>query len=228
MQRKIYDELKYYYRESLLHRIAENGVGNSAVYILEGLTKLRQACNAPQLLKDYKDVAGASVKLEELLNELEENTGDHKVLVFSQFTGMLQLIADALKKDAVPFLYLDGSTKAEQRQGLVQQFQTTDDAKIFLISLKAGGVGLTLTAADYVYLVDPWWNPAAEQQAIDRTHRIGQQQKVFAYKMICRDTVEEKILALQEKKQSLVKDIIGEEAGFVKSLSAEDVAYLFE
>ena len=227
-QRKIYDELKYYYRESLLQRIAEDGIGNSAVYILEGLTKLRQACNAPQLLKDYKDVTGASVKLEELLNELEENTGDHKVLVFSQFTGMLQLIADALKKDAVPFLYLDGSTKAEQRQGLVQQFQTTDDAKIFLISLKAGGVGLTLTAADYVYLVDPWWNPAAEQQAIDRTHRIGQQQKVFAYKMICRDTVEEKILALQEKKQSLVKDIIGEEAGFVKSLSAEDVAYLFE
>ena len=198
------------------------------MYILEGLTKLRQACNAPQLLKDYKDVTGASVKLEELLNELEENTGDHKVLVFSQFTGMLQLIADALKKDAVPFLYLDASTKAEHRQGLVQQFQTTDDAKIFLISLKAGGVGLTLTAADYVYLVDPWWNPAAEQQAIDRTHRIGQQQKVFAYKMICRDTVEEKILALQEKKQSLVKDIIGEEAGFVKSLSAEDVAYLFE
>lgn len=227
-QRKIYDELKYYYRESLLQRIEKDGIGNSTVYILEGLTKLRQACNAPQLLKDYKDVTGASVKLEELLNELEENTGDHKVLVFSQFTGMLQLIADALKKDAVPFLYLDGSTKAAHRQELVQQFQTTEDAKIFLISLKAGGVGLTLTAADYVYLVDPWWNPAAEQQAIDRTHRIGQQQKVFAYKMICRDTVEEKILALQQKKQSLVKDIIVEEAGLVKSLNADDVAYLFE
>ena len=217
-QRKIYDTLKNYYRESLLQRIAAEGVGNSAVYILEGLTRLRQACNAPQLLKDYKDVTDASVKLEELLNELEENTGDHKVLVFSQFTGMLQLIAEALQKDAVPFLYLDGSTKAEQRQHLVQRFQTTNEAKIFLISLKAGGVGLTLTAADYVYLVDPWWNPAAEQQAIDRTHRIGQQQKVFAYKMICRDTVEEKILALQHKKQSLVKDIISEETGFIKSL----------
>lgn len=226
-QRKIYDELKYYYRESLLQRIAQEGVGQSAVYILEGLTRLRQACNAPQLLKEYKDATDASVKLEELLNELEENTGAHKVLVFSQFTGMLKLIADALKKDAVPFLYLDGGTKAEHRQQLVHQFQTTNDARIFLISLKAGGVGLTLTAADYVYLVDPWWNPAAEQQAIDRTHRIGQQQKVFAYKMICRDTVEEKILALQAKKQSLAKDIISEEAGFVKSLSAEDVAYLF-
>jgi len=226
-QRKIYDTLKHYYRESLLQRIEEDGIGNSAVYILEGLTRLRQACNAPQLLKEYKDVTDASVKLEELLSELEENTGDHKVLVFSQFTGMLHLIADALTKDAVPFLYLDGSTKAEKRQELVQQFQSTDEAKIFLISLKAGGVGLTLTAADYVYLVDPWWNPAAEQQAIDRTHRIGQQQKVFAYKMICRDTVEEKILALQHKKQSLVKDIISEDAGFIKSLSEDDVSYLF-
>lgn len=227
-QRKIYDALKYYYRESLLQRIAEDGVGSSAVYILEGLTKLRQACNAPQLLKDYKDVTNASVKLEVLLNELEENIGEHKVLIFSQFTGMLQLIADALSNNNVPFLYLDGSTKAEHRQELVQQFQTTDKAKIFLISLKAGGVGLTLTAADYVYLIDPWWNPAAEQQAIDRTHRIGQQQKVFAYKMICRDTVEEKILALQQKKQSLVKDIISEDAGFIKSLNEEDVKYLFE
>jgi SNF2 family DNA or RNA helicase len=127
----------------------------------------------------------------------------------------------------MPYLYLDGATKAEQRQSLVQQFQTTDETRIFLVSLKAGGVGLTLTAADYVYLVDPWWNPAAEQQAIDRTHRIGQQQKVFAYKMICRDTVEEKILALQQKKQSLVKDIISEETGFIKSLSEDDVKYLF-
>ncbi|MFT4152332.1 DEAD/DEAH box helicase [Parafilimonas sp.] len=226
-QRKIYDVLKHYYRESLLQRIAEDGIGHSAMYILEGLTKLRQACNAPQLLKDYKDATNTSVKLEVLLNELEENTGDHKVLVFSQFTGMLQLMADALKKDAVSFLYLDGSTKAAQRQELVQQFQTANDTKIFLISLKAGGVGLTLTAADYVYLVDPWWNPAAEQQAIDRTHRIGQQQKVFAYKMICRDTVEEKILALQQKKQLLVKDIISEDAGFIKSLGEDDVKYLF-
>jgi SNF2 family DNA or RNA helicase len=226
-QRKIYDELKFYYRESLLQRIAQDGMGNSTMYILEGLTKLRQACNAPQLLKDYKDITDASVKLQELLNELEENVGDHKVLVFSQFTGMLQLIAEALKTDAVPYLYLDGSIKAEARQELVQRFQTTNESRIFLISLKAGGIGLTLTAADYVYLVDPWWNPAAEQQAIDRTHRIGQHEKVFAYKMICRDTVEEKILALQQKKQSLIKDIISEDAGFAKSLSPEDVAYLF-
>lgn len=226
-QRKVYDALKNHYRESLLQRIEREGMGNSAVYILEGLTKLRQACNAPQLLKDQKDTTSESVKLQELLSELEENTGDHKVLVFSQFTGMLQLIADAMKVHHISYLYLDGSTKAQQRQELVQSFQTTNEAKVFLISLKAGGVGLTLTAADYVYLVDPWWNPAAEQQAIDRTHRIGQQQKVFAYKMICRDTVEEKILALQQKKKSLAEDLISEDTGLVKSLTSEDVAYLF-
>lgn len=226
-QKKIYDTIKNYYRQSLLQRIEKSGVGKNAVYILEGLTRLRQVCNAPQLIKDYTGSSCTPVKLELLLNELEENTGHHKVIVFSQFTGMLQLIGDALEKDNMPYLYLDGSIKAEQRQTLVQQFQTTDETRIFLVSLKAGGVGLTLTAADYVYLVDPWWNPAAEQQAIDRTHRIGQQQKVFAYKMICRDTVEEKILALQQKKQSLVKDIISEEAGFIKALSEDDVKYLF-
>jgi SNF2 family DNA or RNA helicase len=116
---------------------------------------------------------------------------------------------------------------AEERRRVVSQFQEEEDTRIFLISLKAGGVGLTLTAADYVYLVDPWWNPAVEQQAIDRTHRIGQEKKVFAYRMICRDTVEEKILQLQERKKSLASDLIADEAGFVKTLTREDVAYLF-
>jgi SNF2 family DNA or RNA helicase len=140
---------------------------------------------------------------------------------------MLKLIETEMQQRNIPYLYLDGSTKATERLQLVQQFQSTTSEKIFLISLKAGGVGLNLTAADYVYLVDPWWNPAAEQQAIDRTHRIGQQNKVFAYKMICRDTVEEKILALQQRKKSLADDLISEDAGFVKKLTAEDVDYLF-
>ena len=225
-QRKAYDAIKNYYRESLLKRIEKDGMGSSAVYILEGLTKLRQACNAPQLISGYNEIT-ESVKLNELVSELEENTGDHKVLVFSQFTGMLQLIANKLQEHHIAYYYLDGGTKAEQRQQLVQDFQTTNEAKVFLISLKAGGVGLTLTAADYVYLVDPWWNPAAEQQAIDRAHRIGQTQKVFAYKMICRDTVEEKILALQQRKKSLAEDLISEDTGFVKALTTEDVDYLF-
>ena len=226
-QRKMYDALKNHYRTSLLDRIEKEGMGSSAVYILEGLTKLRQVCNAPQLLKDERYSTTASVKLKELMEEIKENVGAHKVLVFSQFTGMLQLIAEEMEKENIHFFYLDGSTKATERQILVQRFQEEKEVQVFLISLKAGGVGLTLTAADYVYLVDPWWNPAAEQQAIDRAHRIGQQQKVFAYKMICRDSVEEKILALQQRKKALAADLISEENGFVKSLSTADVAFLF-
>jgi non-specific serine/threonine protein kinase len=168
-----------------------------------------------------------SAKLEELIREIEENAGHHKALVFSQFTSMLKLIRAALEEKGIPYLYLDGSVAAEDRKRAVAQFQEEEDTRIFLISLKAGGVGLTLTAADYVYLVDPWWNPAAEQQAIDRSHRIGQEKKVFAYRMICRDTVEEKILQLQERKKSLAGDLIADEAGLVKQLTREDVDYLF-
>lgn len=249
-QRKIYDDHKEYYRESILEKIAEEGVGKSSLYILEGLTKLRQICDSPALLAKAKrpgvfepdgpavDAAAPdspapaadsqeSAKLEELIREIEENTGHHKALVFSQFTSMLALIRTALTDRGIPFLYLDGSVSAEGRKRAVQQFQEDEDTRVFLISLKAGGVGLTLTAADYVYLVDPWWNPAAEQQAIDRSHRIGQQKKVFAYRMICKDTVEEKILQLQERKRALAADLVADEGGFVKQLNKDDVAYLF-
>jgi superfamily II DNA or RNA helicase len=244
-QRRIYDSFKEHYRGQLLERIAAEGMGRSSIYILEGLTKLRQICDSPALLKaggradgvvDEGSAAGAegharfpnvSVKLEELVREIEENTGDHKAIVFSQFTSMLHLIREELLERRIAFLYLDGSMAAEARKAAVEQFQEEDTARVFLISLKAGGVGLTLTAADYVYLVDPWWNPAAEQQAIDRTHRIGQDKKVFAYRMICKDTVEEKILQLQEKKRSLAADLVADETGIVKQLTPEDVAYLF-
>jgi superfamily II DNA or RNA helicase len=226
-QRKIYDSFKEYYRESLLERIAAEGVGRSSIYLLEGLTKLRQICDSPALLRGDIEYPNVSVKMEELVREIEENTGSHKALVFSQFTTMLQLIGAELDSRGIPYLYLDGSVPAEARKALVGQFQEEDFARVFLISLKAGGVGLTLTAADYVYLVDPWWNPAAEQQAIDRSHRIGQVRKVFAYRMICKDTVEEKILQLQQKKKTLAEDLVGDESGFVKKLTAEDVAYLF-
>jgi hypothetical protein len=222
-QRRIYDRFKEAYRAALLDRIGEEGMGRSSIYILEGLTKLRQICDSPALVKE----AGPSAKLEELIREIEENTGHHKALVFSQFTSMLQLIRSALEEKGIPYLYLDGSVPAEERKRAVAQFQEEEDTRIFLISLKAGGIGLTLTAADYVYLVDPWWNPAVERQAIDRSHRIGQEKKVFAYRMICRDTVEEKILQLQEKKKGLASDLIADETGLVKQLTAEDVAYLF-
>ncbi|HVV05946.1 MAG TPA: DEAD/DEAH box helicase [Puia sp.] len=240
-QRKIYDSYKDHYRERILEHIAEDGVGRSSIYILEGLTKLRQICDSPALVKELGGggaggpggasgpgaEAAASAKLEELIREIEENTGHHKALVFSQFTSMLELIRGALSERGIPYLYLDGSVSAEARRQSVRQFQEEEDTRVFLISLKAGGVGLTLTAADYVYLVDPWWNPAAEQQAIDRSHRIGQVKKVFAYRMICKDTVEEKILQLQEKKRQLTADLVGDESGFVKKLTQEDVAYLF-
>ena len=153
--------------------------------------------------------------------------GNHKALVFSQFLGMLALIREKLEELNIPFVYFDGSTSAADREKAVQDFQNNEETRVFLISLKAGGVGLNLTAADYVYIVDPWWNPAVEQQAIDRTHRIGQTNNIFAYRMICKDTIEDKILQLQERKRSLARDLIADDNGFVKSLSREDVEYLF-
>jgi non-specific serine/threonine protein kinase len=127
----------------------------------------------------------------------------------------------------IPYVYFDGSTSAPDREKAIQQFQNQESIRVFLISLKAGGVGLNLTAADYVYIMDPWWNPAVEQQAIDRTHRIGQTKNIFAYRMICKDSIEDKILQLQERKRALAKDIISDDTGFVKSLTREDVEYLF-
>jgi non-specific serine/threonine protein kinase len=226
VQRRVYDEFRLHYREVLMERIEKDGLGKSAIYILEGLLKLRQICDAAALLKDDRYQAD-SAKMKELLRELTENTGTHKALIFSQFVEMLQLIRIELDKLGIAYCYLDGSTPAHKRKTAVDDFQSDDQQRVFLISLKAGGVGLNLTAADYVYLIDPWWNPAAEQQAIDRTHRIGQLNKIFAYKMICKDTIEEKILQLQQKKKSLAGDLIGEESTFVKKLSKEDVVYLF-
>jgi non-specific serine/threonine protein kinase len=168
-----------------------------------------------------------SVKLDELSREIIENIGNHKALVFSQFLGMLGLIREKLTGLGVKFEYFDGSTSAVDREKAIQSFQKNDEVRVFLISLKAGGVGLNLTAADYVYIVDPWWNPAVEQQAIDRTHRIGQTKNIFAYRMICKDTIEDKILQLQDKKRALAKDLVSDDDGFVKTLTREDVEYLF-
>ena len=226
-QRAVYDEYKNYYRHKLLDKIEESGMGNAAMYILEGLMRLRQICDSPVLVKDEEVTTTASIKLEELLREVLENTGNHKLLIFSQFTEMLALVKDIFIQNKIAHLYLDGSTPAGKRKEIVDQFQNEENIKSFLISLKAGGVGLNLTSADYVYLIDPWWNPAVEDQAIDRTHRIGQTQKVFAYKMICKDTVEEKILQLQQKKKALSKELISEEKSFIKKLTKDDVAFLF-
>jgi len=189
--------------------------------------KLRQICDSPAIVNEPERFPNVSVKLEEIGRELTENISNHKALIFSQFLGMLALIKEKLKELGVVYEYFDGSTSAADREKAINRFQSDDECRVFLISLKAGGVGLNLTAADYVYIVDPWWNPAVEQQAIDRTHRIGQTKNIFAYRMICTDTVEDKILKLQERKRNLAKDLITDDEGFVKSLTREDVEYLF-
>lgn len=226
-QRRIYDAYRNDYRDKIMGTIETQGIQKSQLTILQGLMKLRQICDSPAILNETEKYPNHSIKLDELAREITENIGDHKALVFSQFLGMLALIKEKLKALDVKFEYFDGSTSAPDREKAIQSFQNDDSCRVFLISLKAGGVGLNLTAADYVYIVDPWWNPAVEQQAIDRTHRIGQTKNIFAYRMICKDTIEDKILQLQEKKRVLAKDLIADDDGFVKSLTREDVEYLF-
>ncbi len=226
-QRNIYDAYRNDYRSQILGSIETQGIHKSQLTILQGLMKLRQICDSPAILNEKEKFENHSIKLDELAREISENIGNHKALVFSQFLGMLALIKGRLEEMGVRFEYFDGSTSAPDREKAIQNFQQEDEVRVFLISLKAGGVGLNLTAADYVYIVDPWWNPAVEQQAIDRTHRIGQTKNIFAYRMICKDTIEDKILQLQEKKRALARDIIADDTSFVKSLSREDVEYLF-
>lgn len=225
-QRKIYDAYRNSFRSKILGEIEEKGMERSQLSILTGLMKLRQICDSPAILNEDERYENHSVKIEELVRELTENTGNHKALVFSQFLGMLALIKDELEKQNIPYVYFDGGTSSTDREKAIQAFQNDEECRVFLISLKAGGVGLNLTAADYVYIVDPWWNPAVEQQAIDRTHRIGQTKNIFAYRLICKDTIEEKILLLQERKLTLVKELIADDNAFMKKLTKEDVAYL--
>jgi non-specific serine/threonine protein kinase len=226
-QRNIYDAYRNDYRDKILGVIKEQGIDKSQLTILQGLMKLRQICDSPAIMNEKEQMPNVSVKLDELTREITENIGHHKALIFSQFLGMLGLIRQRLTELGVKFEYFDGSTSATDREKAIQSFQNDDEVRVFLISLKAGGVGLNLTAADYVYIVDPWWNPAVEQQAIDRTHRIGQTKNIFAYRMICKDTIEDKILQLQDKKRSLARDLVADDTGFVKTLTREDVEYLF-
>ncbi len=226
-QRNIYDAYRNDFRDKILGTIESNGIQKSQLTILQGLMKLRQICDSPSIMNETEKFPNHSIKLEEIGREITENISNHKALIFSQFLGMLALIKEKLRELEVDFEYFDGSTTAIDREKAIQRFQNDEKCRVFLISLKAGGVGLNLTAADYVYIVDPWWNPAVEQQAIDRTHRIGQTKSIFAYRMICKDTIEDKIMQLQEKKRILARDLITDDEGFVKSLSREDVEYLF-
>ena len=193
--------------------------------ILQALTRLRQICCHPNLVDKGGDKNHDSAKLSATLELIEElHAGGHKVLLFSQFVSMLEIIRDKLEEMSVPYYWLTGSTN--NRSEVVDQFQNDADACVFLLSLKAGGSGLNLTAASYVILYDPWWNPAVEAQAIDRAHRIGQTQPVMAYRMITKDTIEEKIMLLQQKKQLMSANILGE-GGFARTLEKTDFEFLF-
>jgi non-specific serine/threonine protein kinase len=223
-QRKMYNRTRDYFRGILMGMLNQQGMDNSRMKVLEGLLRLRQICNHPALVE--KEFRGESAKFELLLETLETLRAEgHKALIFSQFVEMLKILRSELDKRQIPYAYLDGQTR--DRQERVDQFQVDKSLPFFLISLKAGGVGLNLTAADYVIHIDPWWNPAVEMQATDRTHRIGQENPVFVYKMIVRDTVEEKILQLQDRKKNLVDLLISTEGSFLKSLTSDDVKVLF-
>jgi SNF2 family DNA or RNA helicase len=223
-QRKLYDELRQHYRDSLLRRIETAGLANSKIQVLEALLRLRQAACHPGLL-DSKRSGDSSAKLDVLLGQLREVLDEgHKALVFSQFTSLLKILRARLNQDGILYEYLDGATR--DRQTRVEHFQNDKDCRLFLVSLKAGGLGLNLTAAEYVFILDPWWNPAVEAQAVDRAHRIGQTRPIFAYRLIARDTVEEKVLELQKTKRDLAAAMIGAENGMIRDLRPEDLALL--
>ncbi len=220
MQEEKYEEVKSYYRNQILSHIEREGFRGSQMMILQGLTKLRQLANHPKLIDP--DYTGDSGKMDDIIQMLTNTIAEgHKILIFSQFVKHLSIIREWLETQRIDYAYLDGNTRDRKKQ--VERFQNEEQLKIFLISLKAGGLGLNLTKAEYVFILDPWWNPAAEAQAIDRAHRIGQKKTVFTYKFITKNTVEEKILALQKRKLKLVGDLIQEEEGVLKSLSKEDI-----
>jgi SNF2 family DNA or RNA helicase len=222
-QRQLYEDLKAHYRQALLRKDSAE-LGRSKIEVLEALLRLRQASCHPGLI-DPERSGDASAKLDMLIPQLVEVAEEgHKILVFSQFTKFLGLVRDRLDAEGVKYEYLDGRTR--NRAERVERFQTDPDIPLFLISLKAGGLGLNLTAAGYVYLLDPWWNPAVEAQAIDRSHRIGQTQQVFAYRLICRDTVEQKILELQQKKRDLADAILNENRNVIGTLTKDDLEFL--
>lgn len=223
-QQKLYDEMRAHYRESLIGLVKDQGLAKSQMHVLEALLRLRQAACHPGLL-DEERVDGASAKMDVLLSQLEELIDEgHKALVFSQFTSLLSIVRKRFDEKGITYEYLDGQTR--NRKERVDRFQSDPDCPVFLISLKAGGLGLNLTAAEYVFLLDPWWNPAVEAQAIDRAHRVGQTKQVFAYRLICRGTVEEKIASLQQQKKELADAILQENNSMMKKMTVEDLDML--
>jgi superfamily II DNA or RNA helicase len=224
-ERKFYNALKERLRDEVRSVLMSDQPFLAANVILTALTKLRQAAIAPSLVGG----PSRSSKIDAVIEKLDESVSEgHKILVFSQYVRILRMLEERVRHAGWSYRYLDGSVSVKKRKTIIDEFQTDSSVDIFLISLKAGGVGINLTGADYVFLVDPWWNPAVESQAIDRTHRIGQTKPVFAYRFISTDTIEHRILELQETKRELVKNIIGGDASTFRSLSKDEIIGLFE
>jgi SNF2 family DNA or RNA helicase len=223
-ERKRYDELRMFYRNSLLQSIETHGLAKSKIQVLEALLRLRQAACHPGLL-DAQRLQDSSAKLDALMEHLAEVAeGGHKALVFSQFTSLLAIVRQRLDEAGVVYEYLDGKTT--DRQAHVERFQNDPECGLFLISLKAGGLGLNLTAAEYIFLLDPWWNPAVEAQAIDRAHRIGQTRRVIATRLVAGNTIEEKILQLQASKRALADAILGQDQGVLAGIGRSELEML--
>ncbi len=223
-QRHAYDQLRAFYRTSLMKRVEQDGLAKSKIHVLEALLRLRQAASHIGLVDKRKPDA-PSAKFDVLVPHLLELIDEgHKALVFSQFTELLGLLRLRLDEAGVTYEYLDGKTR--DRGERVERFSNDPACRVFLISLKAGGLGLNLTAAEYVFLLDPWWNPAAEAQAIDRAHRIGQSRHVFAYRLIAKDTVEEKVAELQASKRELADAILSADPALIRNLRTEDLELL--
>lgn len=222
-QSEYYEKVKSEYRNVILENTLEEKPKSPQIMLLQGLMKLRQLANHPKMLDaGYK---GDSGKFENVIHTLDTVLQrGNKVLVFSQFVKQLSIFRSYFDGKGIRYAYLDGATK--NRDEMVSRFREDDDIRLFLISIKAGGVGLNLVEADYVFILDPWWNPAVEQQAIDRSHRIGQTRNVFIYKFITKDTVEEKILALQGHKKAIAETLITTEESFIKSLTPDDIREL--
>lgn len=223
-QAVIYKDMKKFYQQSLTKKIKTDDMNKSKIHILEALLRMRQiSCHPGLVNEEYLKLESSKVKvlIENIVPLIQSK---QKVLVFSQFTSFLKIIKDKLHEKNIETSYLDGQTT--KRQNVIEDFKTNDKKSVFLISLKAGGVGLNLTEASYCFLVDPWWNPAIEAQAIDRIHRIGQKKKVFAYRLITRDSVEEKILKLQKSKLNVSDKIMATDQSFLKQLSKEDLSFL--
>lgn len=206
-QRSIYD---LYEREfsAYISAKTDEELSNKSAVVLKGLTRLRQICNSPLLLKDRHFEASGSAKIDWLTEEIKQRSSQHKVLIFSQYIHMLDLVEEAIAEQGLNSVKLTGGIKVKERKALIDRFKREEDLRVFLISLKVGGVGLNLTEADYVYLIDPWWNPAVEDQAIDRVYRIGQRKNVIAVRLICKGTIEEKVLQLQQGKNELFGKLV--------------------